>query len=478
MRQRKLLNIFMILFAVACFPGNMVYGASVETEAISQEPGLIPIADGSGRYVKKSDGFYCVDEKENPEKKAAVHYFDHVDVNGTIFDGYYYHDESGKFVAGNPHMVYIKELKVECAGEDSEEVVFNGCYMVNNLGKLSGAPQVRYMDDLVMNGKTYNGFYYFNKYGRLTEDRMIRRVDMNACGQQFRGYYYFGGENGALLQEAGETPEGYTIDDTGRVKAGKLGIKKLEDQVQKQFRSYQGCWSIYVKDLGSDKEFAVNDRKLYSASLIKVFVMEASCANMEEVLKNQAAKLKLSEDDSKVRDKVDELLRNMITVSDNESFNELVRLQTASGVFADGAEKINAYLEKEGYTATTVQHVLSPSVSTDPGLGGRNMTSVGDCGKLLERIYRGTCVSKKDSEKMLDLLLSQEVTWKIPAGVPAEAKIANKTGETDDDQHDIAIIYGEKTTYILCVMSENGGETAGANIQALSGIVYNYLNME
>ena len=79
---------------------------------------------------------------------------------------------------------------------------------------------------------------------------------------------------------------------------------------------------------------------------------------------------------------------------------------------------------------------------------------------------------------MLDLLLSQEVTWKIPAGVPAEAKIANKTGETDDDQHDIAIIYGEKTTYILCVMSENGGETAGANIQALSGIVYNYLNME
>ena len=168
----------------------------------------------------------------------------------------------------------------------------------------------------------------------------------------------------------------------------------------------------------------------------------------------------------------------MITVSDNESFNELVRLQTASGVFADGAEKINAYLEKEGYTATTVQHVLSPSVSTDPGLGGRNMTSVGDCGKLLDRIYRGTCVSKKDSEKMLDLLLSQEVTWKIPAGVPAEAKIANKTGETDDDQHDIAIIYGEKTTYILCVMSENGGETAGANIQALSGIVYNYLNME
>ena len=45
-------------------------------------------------------------------------------------------------------------------------------------------------------------------------------------------------------------------------------------------------------------------------------------------------------------------------------------------------------------------------------------------------------------------------------------------------QHDIAIIYGEKTTYILCVMSENCPEgTAVTNIQNISKIVYNYLNL-
>ena len=55
---------------------------------------------------------------------------------------------------------------------------------------------------------------------------------------------------------------------------------------------------------------------------------------------------------------------------------------------------------------------------------------------------------------------------------------ANKTGETDQDQHDIAIVYGEKTTYILCVMSENCPEsTAVTNIQNISKIVYNYLNL-
>ena len=80
---------------------------------------------------------------------------------------------------------------------------------------------------------------------------------------------------------------------------------------------------------------------------------------------------------------------------------------------------------------------------------------------------------------MLNLLLNQQVTTKIPSVISVSVEIANKTGETDTDQHDIAIIYGEKTTYILCVMSEdsNPGD-AVSHIRDISGIVYNYLNMD
>ena len=39
----------------------------------------------------------------------------------------------------------------------------------------------------------------------------------------------------------------------------------------------------------------------------------------------------------------------MITVSDNESFNELVRLQTASGVFKDGAQAVNGFLAEQKF---------------------------------------------------------------------------------------------------------------------------------
>lgn len=77
---------------------------------------------------------------------------------------------------------------------------------------------------------------------------------------------------------------------------------------------------------------------------------------------------------------------------------------------------------------------------------------------------------------MLNLLLNQQNTSKIPAGTGEAVTIANKTGETDEDQHDIAIVYGTKTTYILCVMSENSSN-AIANIKSIARVVYNYLNL-
>ena len=97
---------------------------------------------------------------------------------------------------------------------------------------------------------------------------------------------------------------------------------------------------------------------------------------------------------------------------------------------------------------------------------------------LLERIYEGECVSEEASEEMLNILLQQEVDWKIPSGLSDDVKVANKTGETDTSQHDIAIVYGEKTTYIFCVMSQDCPEgTAIHNIRDLSRVVYYHLNL-
>ncbi len=483
MRQKKILKVLAVCFTAVMLAQPISAAAQQTTQgslgSVTEESQILPIPDGSGKYILKSSGFYCLNEDGTRESTPAVHYFDHFVIDGTVFDGYYYHDESGKFTAGNPHMVQIKDLTATAKDGSGTEVSFDGCYMVNNLGKLSASPQVRYMDNLVVDKTTYNGLYYFDEYGKMITDPGIHYLEMNAAGQMFDGYYYFGGENGVLVQAEGITPEGFPVDATGKVETKDLGMDGLETRLTELLGSYDGTWSVYVKDLTDDKEFDLNSQSLYSASLIKAFVMAQTYANMDTVLQSEAAKLKKDVSDPAVSTKVNDLLWNMITVSDNESFNELVRLQTTSGVFKDGAEAVNAFLEENKFADTTVQHTLSPSASKDAGLGGRNTTSVKDCGELLSRIYKGECVSKEASEAMLNLLLNQQVTTKIPSGISASVEIANKTGETDTDQHDIAIVYGEKTTYILCVMSEDckSGD-AVSHIRDISGIVYNYLNMQ
>lgn len=66
--------------------------------------------------------------------------------------------------------------------------------------------------------------------------------------------------------------------------------------------------------------------------------------------------------------------------------------------------------------------------------------------------------------------------WKIPAGLPSGIKCANKTGENDSCQNDVAIVYGKKTTYILCIFAQTD-EYSGVNgIQILSSRIYSALN--
>ena len=113
----------------------------------------------------------------------------------------------------------------------------------------------------------------------------------------------------------------------------------------------------------------------------------------------------------------------------------------------------------------------------------KNHTSARDCGRLLEDIYEGKCVSEEASLDMLALLTGQERDWKIPAGLPKETLCANKTGETDTCQHDAAIVFGPEKDYILCVMSdglegEQEGEDAALLIREISRTVYEFLEQE
>ena len=279
--------------------------------SITGESHIYPIGDGSGQYILKSDGFYCLTADGSIDTAPGVHYFDHADINGTILNGYYYHDAAGKFRAGNPQLVQIQQIACN-------KIIFDGYYMVGNLGKMSAASQVRDLDNVVMGDITFNGFYYFDINGRLTVEPNIAEVNMTVNGREFDGNYYFGGLNGVLVDDNGVTADGIPVGEDGKVaSAEELGMEKLQPQVESMIEEFEGDWSVYVKDLGTGESFSINNRSMYSASLIKAFVLEKTYQDMEQVTAQELALMKTGTDTSVAAAKVDDLSWNMITISDN-----------------------------------------------------------------------------------------------------------------------------------------------------------------
>lgn len=254
-------------------------------------------------------------------------------------------------------------------------------------------------------------------------------------------------------------------------------LVELEEEILEIIDAADGTWSIYVKNLATDSSISINNKSMYAASLIKLFVMEKTWADFDQVVENDSL---YTGSEEQSYDKVLETLENMIEISDNESYNELVRIQNKDRSFTEGCLDIQSYIDEMGYTDTGIYHTLSPSNTSSESVSDEeNQTSVEDCGALLEAIYNGDCVSQEASCKMLQLLLAQERVGKIPAGLPEEADAANKTGETDTCQHDVAIVYGPSVDYILCVMSEDltNSDDAVLTIQEISSTVYSYFNM-
>ena len=134
-----------------------------------------------------------------------------------------------------------------------------------------------------------------------------------------------------------------------------------------------------------------------------------------------------------------------LTVSENEPFNTIVQMI--------GKTKVNRWIRKNGFRKTKVVHDVGLAANSTIVRSGRkgNTTTVVDCGKFLEMVYRGKCVNKRYSKLMLKLLKKQQRRDKIPAGVPSRVVVANKTGETDEVSHDAAIVYAKKAPYIIVV---------------------------
>ena len=439
--------------------------------------GKINLQAGKGKI--QADGQtigYLLDPLKLAEKSGVV-YCKKTKINDSVFRGYYFYNRAGRICAKTFGLIYLNE-------KASNGKNFHGYYYRYSMSRINTQRGIRKITSKDEYGKKFPGYRFFDKGGCLDTTQKTHKLNLTYKGKKYQGYYCFAGKDGRMVKRKGLVNVGdtyyyitnadgkcltsakrklggfsYSFEANGQGRRTSTKLGGLTSKLNSMISGYGGTWSVYVKRLDDNDSLTINDQPLYAASLIKAFVMASLYDQIRQGNVKETAE-------------INALLQSMITISSNTAYNELVMRHTSRHDFLAGCAVINAYLVKNGYAKTQIHTAYAGLGVSD---GGMNCTSVKDSGKLLEAIYRGNCVDKESSQKMKNLLLAQQLRSKIPAGVPSGVKVANKTGETSFSDHDIAIVYSPKCTYIICVMSINSANSA-SRVAQISKAVYEYLN--
>jgi beta-lactamase class A len=168
--------------------------------------------------------------------------------------------------------------------------------------------------------------------------------------------------------------------------------------------------------------------------------------------------------------KVHELALHMITTSSNLATNLLLEVV--------GIERMQATLKALNLDdGVELRRGVEDERAYEQGISNR-CTADGML-RVLRVIEERRAFSAEASEHMLDILHQQEFRSGIPAGLPDEARVANKTGEISTVAHDVGVVYlPKRKPYALVVLTEwEAQKTSGRSdtIAAISRVVYQHL---
>lgn len=238
-------------------------------------------------------------------------------------------------------------------------------------------------------------------------------------------------------------------------------LTPLKADIETYLNKFSGEKQVYIENLNTGVSFSINSRPLKAVSVMKLFNMVAYYSELQNgnLTANESTR---------------QTLMAMIEVSDNNANTELLKV-IGNGNSTQGITKVNNFCKQYGLNDTSQNHLLYDEVPQGVVFTGSNRTSAVDCGKVLRQIYNGDCISQEYSQQMLNLLLSQTKNGKIPLHLPTAVRVAHKTGEAQGVSHDVGIVFGEETDYVICVLTRNVPNSDGV-IAEVSRMTYNYLN--
>lgn len=269
--------------------------------------------------------------------------------------------------------------------------------------------------------------------------------------------------------------------------------EKLRDRLESEIHKSGAEVSIALKDQESGEKLLIHSQEMmHAASLMKVPVMievfwqaKRGKFSLEDkiLIRNQFKSIvdgspyTLPMNDDSDHDiykfigkeqTIRDLLIPMITVSSNLATNLLIDLV--------GVENVMKRMEELGIRSIEILRGVEDIKAYEKGLNNR--TDALSMMEVMTSIVEGKAGSLEHCKKMIEIMAQQNFRSKIPAGIPEEVKVANKTGSITRIDHDAAIVFPEgRKPYVLVIMTRgiDAHEEAAKLIEKLSRIVYESL---
>jgi beta-lactamase class A len=167
--------------------------------------------------------------------------------------------------------------------------------------------------------------------------------------------------------------------------------------------------------------------------------------------------------------KLSRLAHHMIVTSSNLATNLLID--------AVGLDRVQRTLEELGVGGVELRRGVEDERAYEEGI--INRVTANGLVEVLKLIEEKQAISSEACDRMLEILHDQEFRSGIPAGLPDDARVANKTGEISTVAHDTGLVYlKDREPYALAILTEwDAGKTGGRRdtLAKISRAVYEHL---
>ena len=271
--------------------------------------------------------------------------------------------------------------------------------------------------------------------------------------------------------------------------------KELQNKIASIFEENQGDFAIAFKNISGEKDSILLNahEDFHAASTMKTSVMievfkQASEGkfslhdslviknDFKSILDGSSYSMELGRDSGEhlyeqigQKRSIEDLVTDMIIYSSNLATNIIIDLVDAKNV--------NKTMREMGAMDINVLRGVEDMKAYEAGLS--NSTTAYDLMLIFEALANGKAVNAEADKEMLHILQQQKHTDLIPALLPENLKIANKTGWITGVHHDSALIeLTDGKNYVLVLLSKNmkDMEAGTKMLSEVSKLIYDHVN--